>query len=87
MQLVQTVSVFKLTDANLRQRAPTLANSSEAVTTVAKHAKAQRRGPDRASKVTRPAFGKVKSTVVKKKPQASVESMAARTGTDDWESF
>jgi hypothetical protein len=73
--LVEAVALFKLGDASAapaRAAAPSSWSSS-----------GDRRGPDRAKNVTRPAFGK-------RKPAAApvVEPAMAKTGTDDgWTSF
>ena len=71
-QLVQAVAIFKL-DGSHGSAANTSSSSSA-------YPAVERRGPDRAKNVTRPSFGK-------KKAAAAPVTVAARTGTDDWESF
>ena len=93
LQLVQTVAVFKLAQGGQGSHAKHDAAPASAV----KAAPArnpnpvERRGPDRAKNVTRPAFGKAKPLVAKTAPRAPSEPVpaaaAARTGTNDWESF
>ncbi len=75
-QLVQTVAVFKLShDGHV--------GSTHRVQQAANAASGERRGPERAPNVTRPAF-KAKPAVTAA-PSRPVST--ARTGTDDWESF
>ena len=69
-QLVGAMAVFKV-DAH----APVAANAPSP-------AQVERRGPSRATNVTRPGFGKVK-----KSPDAAPAQAEAKTGTDDWSSF
>ena len=72
-QLVQVVAVFKLApDGSSSDAMPTRATDIGRRPLPA----AERRGPDRAKNVVRPAF----------KGTARVEA-AKRTGTDAWESF
>jgi methyl-accepting chemotaxis protein len=81
--LVKVVSVFKLaqgTQAGMPaavESAPRSAGTPGGV---------ERRGLGRAKNVARPAFGKAKPAVVTAAPTPS-EPVAARTGTNDWESF
>jgi methyl-accepting chemotaxis protein len=79
--LLQSVAVFKLgghytaaASAPAAARAPAVAPSAAAVPPV------ERRGPNRAVNVTRPAFGAAR----KPAPEAAA---ARRSGNDDWESF
>jgi methyl-accepting chemotaxis protein len=85
-QLVQAVAVFKLTHDNHAS----LAVPDKAVTGAPTRNGTERRGPDRAKNVARPAFGKVKPALAEAVP-ALIEPARAqattRTGTDDWESF
>jgi hypothetical protein len=78
-QLVQAVAVFKLSD-NGGHTAAAVPPVSGVV--------ADRRGPNRAKNVVRPAF---ESKSVKVPAAAAkvtqVFSAPAKTGTDDWESF
>ncbi|KQP35483.1 methyl-accepting chemotaxis protein [Pseudorhodoferax sp. Leaf274] len=78
-QLVQVVAVFKL-----GAHAP-------AATAAAAPPVVERRGPDRAKNVTRPAFGKARPAATKPAPAAlpkpAADTAGKRTGTDDWESF
>ncbi|KPF43327.1 hypothetical protein IP87_17280 [beta proteobacterium AAP121] len=80
-QLVQTVSVFKLsgdTHAGARYVAPPAANAPAA----------ERRGPNRAQNIARPAF-KAKAAEKSAKDSGSAEPVvtSAKTGTDDWATF
>ncbi|TAL28217.1 MAG: methyl-accepting chemotaxis protein [Phenylobacterium sp.] len=80
-QLVQAVAVFRLSH-DVSAGSSYVANSAASAPVV------ERRGPDRAKNVTRPAF-KTKP-VAASKPAAEETrsaSAAARTGTDDWDSF
>jgi methyl-accepting chemotaxis protein len=81
-QLVQTVAVFKLAQG-------TKAATSVPTATASAPGGIERRGPDRAKNVTRPAFGKAKAAVAKTAATTPSEPApaAARTGTNDWESF
>ena len=81
-QLVRAVAVFKLSQHEEAM------SSAYAATAAANAPTAERRNPDRAQNVTRPAFkaGPVASTV----PAAQASQLAsasAKTGTDDWASF
>ncbi|MEY2688614.1 MAG: hypothetical protein RL375_2812 [Pseudomonadota bacterium] len=87
-QLVDAVAVFKIAGSGQ------LASPAG----VAGYGGVERRGPDRATNVTRPKFGAgapAKAALAKPAPtQAHVpatspaaDSAPARTGTDDWESF
>jgi methyl-accepting chemotaxis protein len=78
-ELVQAVSVFKLADsAQPPQAAPAWSG-------------AERRGPDRAKNITRPAFGQKKKPAAEKVEAAALAAAAvaepAKTGSDDWTSF
>lgn len=77
--LVQVVAVFNLAQGT---HAP-----MPVATAVVPVQRAERRGPDRAKNVTRPAFGK--TAVARTAQRAPVEPApaASRTGTDEWESF
>jgi methyl-accepting chemotaxis protein len=68
-ELVQAVSIFKL--SNDARSAPMAAQASSAYPAV------ERRGPDRAKNVTRPAFG------AKKAKTHATAFASAKTGTDD----
>jgi methyl-accepting chemotaxis protein len=78
-QLVDAVAVFKLSraDAYAKSSAPAHATAQTSKTTPAN---ADRRGENRATNVVRPAF---KATP----PVQLAATPAAKTGTDDWESF
>jgi methyl-accepting chemotaxis protein len=78
-QLVDAVAVFKLSraDAHAKSAAPAHAAAKASKTTPAG---SDRRGTNRATNVVRPAF---KVTP----PSQLAASPAAKTGTDDWESF
>ena len=68
--LAEVVSVFKLGNESHAGFAPAAA--------------AERRGPNRATNVTRPKFGSAKAAA---RPAPAAVAPAAKTGTDDWESF
>ena len=78
-QLVDAVAVFKLSrgDAHAKSSAPAHAPAKAAKSTPAH---SDRRGENRATNVVRPAF---KATP----PTQLAASPAAKTGTDDWETF
>jgi methyl-accepting chemotaxis protein len=86
-QLVDAVAVFRL-GAGRHGATPAALHAGV-------HTGVERRGPDRASNVTRPKFGAASSPaarpaparVAAPAPSASTEPAPARTGTDDWESF
>ena len=79
-QLVQAVSVFRTANDGTR---PAGGFSSEPA---ANAAQIERRSPDRATNVTRPALkGKAANLGVGPAPAKQVAS--AKTGTDDWDSF
>ena len=91
-QLVAAVAVFKLGDEG-QGFAPARATST-ASAAAAVFSAVERRGPQRATNVQRPAFGKAKAALAAKpaakaEPAGRAEQAApgARTGTDDWESF
>ncbi len=96
-QLVQAVAVFKLTaDAVAHRPAASVSTPASFDTYKAPVAKVERRGPNRATNVVRPAFkaapakgkAKVDSAAPVAVASASVISAAAdSTGTDDWTSF
>jgi methyl-accepting chemotaxis protein len=74
-QLVQAVAVFQLS-----------ATESRAAAAPAAYAGSERRGPDRAKNVTRPAFGAKPARA--KAPAVVADATAAKTGTDgEWASF
>jgi len=78
-QLVQVVSVFTLAPGTQGALPPTAAGSSGPT---------ERRTPQGAKNVVRPAFGKMNPLPAKNAPAAPHSApAAARTGTDDWESF
>ncbi|MBF9263246.1 Four helix bundle sensory module for signal transduction [Paracidovorax cattleyae] len=77
-QLVQAVAVFKLSGQLAYIAAPAVANASTG----------ERRGPDRAKNVTRPAFkAKPPAEPAKSLEAATTASAGTKTGTDDWTSF
>jgi hypothetical protein len=65
--------------------------SVPAATAAAARTNIERRGPERAKNVTRPAFGKTRPMLAKAVPATptapSRTAIAAKTGTDDWQSF
>jgi methyl-accepting chemotaxis protein len=80
-QLVQVVAVFRLSQ-------DMSAGSSHAANPAANAPVVERRSPDRAKNVARPAF-KTKPVAVSKPTAAATQtaSATAKTGTDDWASF
>jgi methyl-accepting chemotaxis protein len=80
-QLVQAVAVFRLSHDGS-------AVSSHAAASAANAPAVERRGPDRAKNVTRPAF-KAKPVAASKPAAEATQSASApaKTGTDDWASF
>ena len=73
-QLVDAVAIFKLS-----------LDATSTATASAGGAQVERRGPQRAVNVTRPAFGKTSARTVAK---AGADVVAEKTGTDDgWASF
>jgi methyl-accepting chemotaxis protein len=93
-QLVQAVAVFKVSAESHSAYAPAVQHETRPAAAPAKlHAAAKpadRRGPNRATNVTRPPFGS-KAPAMKLEapaPSSAKEPIAsAKTGTDDWESF
>ena len=90
-QLVKTVAVFKLAHAQARPAPPAqrvlMPVAPRASPPVARAVAAQeRRGPNRATNVTRPAFGQPKPAVASA-TAATGASTDARTASDEWESF
>ena len=83
-QLVHAVAVFKLGQGETAAAAPVAAARSN---------DAERRGPNRATNVQRPAFGKKPALVAKGVPPPAAVAAPATippqraTGADDWESF
>jgi methyl-accepting chemotaxis protein-1 (serine sensor receptor) len=91
--LVDTVALFKLAGGDVVSVKTKVATRAPTPTSTA-WAGEERRGPNRAKNVTRPAFGAAKAAAkpaLQKAPvaQASGQALvpAQRTGTDDWESF
>ncbi len=86
-QLVQTVAVFKLAQerATAREASPSVYRATSVRSSI------EHRGPDRAKSVPRLGVGKVHAAVTpaaSRTPSQPVRALAAaRTGTDDWESF
>ncbi len=76
LQLVQAVAVFKLAAGEVSQAAPVTVPAA-----VPDYRNVERRGPHRATNVTRPRFGAKASTL-------TAEIAPTKTGTDgDWTSF
>jgi methyl-accepting chemotaxis protein len=78
-QLVKVVAVFKLAHGDAVQHAAALPAPG--------HAVIERRSPDRATNVTRPAFGaksKAAPAAIASEPAAAAPG---KTGTDDWATF
>ncbi len=91
LQLVQTVAVFKLAQGDVAYRESHTEASAPVFTASPARDKSERRGPERAKNVTRPAFGNAKPAMTKAAPRTLVEAAGtpatASTGTDDWTSF
>ena len=83
-QLVNAVAVFKL-GAAVAQHASASATPAFKPSTAL--AVAERRSPNRAKNVTRPAFGHNKPKAEAPAPAMPPAPAAAKTGTDDWEQF
>ncbi|HET7863705.1 MAG TPA: methyl-accepting chemotaxis protein [Burkholderiaceae bacterium] len=80
-QLVQAVSVFKISG-------PMHAGADHVATRAANTPTAERRGPNRAQNVIRPAFKtKAPEKPAKDAGAAGPAIASAKTGTDDWASF
>jgi hypothetical protein len=82
-QLVHAVAVFKLGQGELVAAPPVAVLGPSG---------AERRGPNRATNVRRPTFGKKPASVAKGESTAPVVVQASKpsskaTGTVDWESF
>jgi len=78
--LVQAVAAFKLS------RQDALAQTAHQATPAANAPTGERRGPDRAVNVTRPAF-KAKAASAQSSATPQDPATLAKTGTDDWETF
>jgi methyl-accepting chemotaxis protein-1 (serine sensor receptor) len=90
-QLVQTVAVFKLAQGDSAHHAVHHVAAVSVAKAAPAHNSFERRSPERAKNVTRPAFGKAKQPVAQSAPRTPSEPVSAaasaRTGTNDWESF
>ncbi|MDP2008506.1 MAG: methyl-accepting chemotaxis protein [Rubrivivax sp.] len=89
-QLVSAVAVFKLGSGSDAHRPDSAPAKPVTAARPAPAAPVERRSPDRATNVTRPAFGKSKpaAPAAAREPAAPAPApVAARTGTDDWEQF
>ena len=85
--LLTAVSVFKLGQGEVRPAAPAVAAPAPVAAPVAAP-KVERRGPNRATNVVRPAFAKTEpKPLPAPAPIAPKPAAASSTGTDDWESF
>ncbi len=81
-QLVQAVAVFKLSEHG------GAVSPAYAVTPAANAPTGERRGPNRAKNVIRPAFkAKAAASPVPAAEASQPASASAKTGTDDWASF
>ncbi|BDT66813.1 methyl-accepting chemotaxis protein I [Comamonadaceae bacterium OS-1] len=78
--LLQSVAVFKL-------NAATASTSTPQARSAVKPPQIERRAPDRAKNVARPAFGKKAALAAPKAKEAQTTAVQARTGNDDWTSF
>ena len=86
-QLVQTVAMFKLSHGGHVAQAEH-AGSAPVTPRVAQATIGERRSPNRATNVTRPAFNAKSEPARSPAPkEAPVASAAGQTGTDDWTSF
>jgi len=84
--LLTAVSVFKLGHADVRPAAPVAVAAPAPVAPP----KVERRGPDRAKNVVRPDFkaeARPLPAPAPATPKTIPTAAAAKTGTDDWESF
>ncbi|MPT05683.1 MAG: methyl-accepting chemotaxis protein [Delftia sp.] len=80
-KLVQAVAVFKLSHEGL-------GGSTHAAAPAANAAAVERRGPDRAKNIARPAFKAKAAAAPASTSESSRLAIApAKTGTDDWTSF
>jgi methyl-accepting chemotaxis protein len=84
-QLLAAVSFFRVSET----QHPDAAKADAKATLVAAWDGRERRGPDRAQNVARPAFGSKRTTVARTTPATAAPSTSARkTGTDDdWKEF
>jgi len=81
-QLVQAVAVFKLAGDHVSAR-----TAYAAPAPMAAPAKVERRGPHRATNVTRPTFKKKSAPAAVSATKVAPAPVHAKTGTDDWEAF
>ncbi|MBP6674891.1 MAG: methyl-accepting chemotaxis protein, partial [Vitreoscilla sp.] len=80
-QLVQAVAIFKLSNE-------VHPGATYAPVPAANAASGERRSPDRATNVSRPAFkARPAAASAHALPPSPVASTSAKTGTDDWASF
>jgi methyl-accepting chemotaxis protein len=80
-QLVQAVAVFKLSPEGQLSSGPAAVPAANAPVV-------ERRGPNRAKNVARPAFkAKAAATEAPVSPLSQGTATSAKTGTDDWSSF
>jgi len=77
-QLAEVVAVFKLNAGDSHSTLGAVAPTRQVV---------ERRGPHRATNVTRPRFAAKASSDSAPAKASGVQTAAARTGTDDWEQF
>jgi methyl-accepting chemotaxis protein len=91
LQLVQTVAAFKLAHGEVAHHPSQGAASSPASTTSPARGNSERRSPERAKNVMRPAFGKASPTLTKAAPRRPVEPagapVVASNDPDAWTSF
>ncbi len=87
-RLTEVVSVFKLTAGLGAGSAPyQVAEVAEASAAAATYA-GERRGPKRATNVSRPAFKtRPDASLPPSSPSPAASTVVAKTGTDDWETF
>ena len=78
-KLVQAVAVFKLAQGEVAHQG--------GVASAPNPATVERRSPDRAKNMVRPAFGTTSKTATAKVAGTATTSASVKTGTDDWSSI
>jgi methyl-accepting chemotaxis protein len=96
-KLAEVVAVFQIDDSAVRAPATPAAAAPAAGSKAGAWSGADRRGPDRATNVQRPAFGAkpaapaaavpAKASAAPAAAPAAAQAAPAATGTDDWTSF
>jgi hypothetical protein len=80
LRLVRTVAVFKLAQDGLEPPAVDNKPSARAIAVLTLRSSTDRRGPDAARAIARPAHGAARPAMAK-------APATTRAGTDDWDSF